>query len=142
MHGVLLCLNLPQGTLKPVALQDLSRISPEELELVPSPATGTPGALTPPREFNLMFQTNVGAMAVRIAKSSSTTSWIDLDTDKWLDAISHAIFTSYDVSNKSLCLGQSSLHTLCYQVDRSNLVFNSKCRRHGGETCKRSLPYT
>lgn len=55
----------PQGTLKPVALQDLSRVSAEELELVPSPATGTPGALTAPREFNLMFQTNVGAMAVR-----------------------------------------------------------------------------
>eukprot|EP00752_Nemacystus_decipiens_P008355 g7469.t1 len=52
-----------QGTLKPVVLQDLSGISPEELALVPSPATGTPGALTPPREFNLMFQTNVGAMA-------------------------------------------------------------------------------
>ncbi|CBN75475.1 Glycyl-tRNA Synthetase (N-terminal region) [Ectocarpus siliculosus] len=52
-----------QGTLKAVSLQDLSRISAEELELVPSPATGTPGALTPPREFNLMFQTNVGAMA-------------------------------------------------------------------------------
>lgn len=55
-----------QGTLKPVALQDLSRISAEELELVPSPATGTPGALTPPREFNLMFQTSVGAMSVRL----------------------------------------------------------------------------
>lgn len=53
-----------QGTLKAVSLKDLSRISAEELELVPSPATGTPGALTPPREFNLMFQTNVGAMAV------------------------------------------------------------------------------
>ncbi|CAN0329680.1 unnamed protein product [Pylaiella littoralis] len=52
-----------QGTLKPVALQDLSRIDAEELALVPSPATGTPGALTPPRAFNLMFQTNVGAMS-------------------------------------------------------------------------------
>lgn len=58
----------PQGTLKPVVLQDLSRISLEELALVPSPATGTPGALTPPREFNLMFQTNVGAMAVRLTE--------------------------------------------------------------------------
>ncbi|CAM9631576.1 unnamed protein product [Scytosiphon promiscuus] len=52
-----------QGALKPVALKDLSRITAEELALVPSPATGTPGALTPPREFNLMFQTNVGAMS-------------------------------------------------------------------------------
>lgn len=55
-----------QGVLKPVALRDLSRINPEELALVPSPATGTPGALTPPREFNLMFQTNVGAMSVSV----------------------------------------------------------------------------
>ncbi|CAM9861843.1 unnamed protein product [Ascophyllum nodosum] len=52
-----------QGALKPVELKDLSLISEEELALVPSPATGTPGALTPPRAFNLMFQTSVGAMS-------------------------------------------------------------------------------
>lgn len=55
-----------QGALKPVVLQDLSRVTEEELAFVPSPATGTPGALTPPRAFNLMFQTNVGAMSVSL----------------------------------------------------------------------------
>jgi len=29
---------------------------------IPSPATGEPGSLTAPRSFNMMFQTNVGAM--------------------------------------------------------------------------------
>ena len=40
-----------------------AQASPEEQQLIPSPATGQPGSLTPPREFNLMFQTNVGAMS-------------------------------------------------------------------------------
>ena len=31
--------------------------------LIPSPATGEPGSLTAPRDFNLMFQTSVGAMS-------------------------------------------------------------------------------
>jgi glycyl-tRNA synthetase (class II) len=35
----------------------------EEMALIPSPATGEAGSLTPPRSFNLMFQTNVGALA-------------------------------------------------------------------------------
>jgi glycyl-tRNA synthetase len=29
---------------------------------IPSPATGEPGSLTPPRAFNMMFETHVGAM--------------------------------------------------------------------------------
>ncbi|CAN0022772.1 unnamed protein product, partial [Ectocarpus fasciculatus] len=72
-----------QGTLKAVSLKDLSRISAEELELVPSPATGTPGALTPPREFNLMFQTNVGAMA-----DASSVAYMRPET-------AQGIFTNY-----------------------------------------------
>ncbi|CAM9190345.1 unnamed protein product [Chrysoparadoxa australica] len=50
-----------QGGLKPLELRELTTASQEEMELIPSPSTGTPGALTSPREFNLMFQTNVGA---------------------------------------------------------------------------------
>ena len=30
--------------------------------MVPSPATGKAGSLTPPREFNMMFETHVGAL--------------------------------------------------------------------------------
>jgi glycyl-tRNA synthetase len=52
-----------QGTLALSELRDYTEASPEEQQLIPSPATGQPGSLTPPREFNLMFQTNVGAMS-------------------------------------------------------------------------------
>ena len=51
-----------QGTLAPVVAKDLTEARPDEIPLIPSPATGEPGSLTPPRSFNMMFQTNVGAM--------------------------------------------------------------------------------
>eukprot|EP00638_Chattonella_subsalsa_P000517 CAMPEP_0117745964 /NCGR_PEP_ID=MMETSP0947-20121206/7676_1 /TAXON_ID=44440 /ORGANISM="Chattonella subsalsa, Strain CCMP2191" /LENGTH=543 /DNA_ID=CAMNT_0005563221 /DNA_START=94 /DNA_END=1725 /DNA_ORIENTATION=+ len=51
-----------QGELEPLRLRDMTEATEEELTLIPSPATGNP-TLTPPREFNLMFQTNVGAMS-------------------------------------------------------------------------------
>jgi len=50
--------------LKPILdLKDLTQCPKEILPKVPSPATGEPGHLTEPRDFNLMFQTNVGAMS-------------------------------------------------------------------------------
>jgi glycyl-tRNA synthetase len=52
-----------QGELKPVELREVAECPEDELALVPSPATGKPGSLTPPRAFNLMFQTQVGAMS-------------------------------------------------------------------------------
>jgi glycyl-tRNA synthetase len=51
-----------QGALAPVAPRDMTEAKPEEIALIPSPATGEPGSLTPPRAFNMMFETNVGAM--------------------------------------------------------------------------------
>jgi len=41
--------------------KDLTEATPDEISLIPSPGSGEP-TLTPPRDFNLMFQTNVGAM--------------------------------------------------------------------------------
>jgi len=55
--------NKVQGTLTLGALKDYTEASEEEQQLIPSPATGEPGSLTPPRDFNLMFQTSVGAMS-------------------------------------------------------------------------------
>jgi glycyl-tRNA synthetase len=52
-----------QGTLAPVAPRDFTEAKEDEIALIPSPATGEPGSLTPPRSFNMMFQTNVGAMS-------------------------------------------------------------------------------
>ncbi|MEN9662928.1 MAG: hypothetical protein RL324_1877 [Verrucomicrobiota bacterium] len=51
-----------QGQLAPVQPRDMTEAKPEEIALIPSPATGEPGSLTEPRSFNMMFQTNVGAM--------------------------------------------------------------------------------
>jgi len=51
-----------RGTLIQVMPKDMTEAAPEEIALIPSPATGEPGSLTPPRSFNMMFQTNVGAM--------------------------------------------------------------------------------
>jgi len=51
-----------QGALLSVQPKDMTEAKPEEIALIPSPATGEPGSLTPPRSFNMMFQTNVGAM--------------------------------------------------------------------------------
>jgi glycyl-tRNA synthetase len=51
-----------QGQLLPVQPRDMTEAQPDEIALIPSPATGEPGSLTPPRAFNMMFETNVGAM--------------------------------------------------------------------------------
>jgi glycyl-tRNA synthetase len=51
-----------QGQLEPPALRPYTEADPSEHELIPSPATGKPGSLTPPRDFNLMFETHVGAI--------------------------------------------------------------------------------
>ena len=47
--------------IQPFAFKDLTQVSEEEMAQVPSPGSGKP-TLTMPRDFNLMFQTNVGAM--------------------------------------------------------------------------------
>jgi glycyl-tRNA synthetase len=51
-----------RGELVPQVPRDFTLAKEEEYALIPSPATGEPGSLTPPRSFNMMFQTNVGAM--------------------------------------------------------------------------------
>ena len=42
--------------------KDFTEAAEAEIPLIPSPATGEAGSLTAPRAFNMMFQTNVGAM--------------------------------------------------------------------------------
>ncbi len=51
-----------QGQLAPIVAKDMTEAQADEIPLIPSPATGEPGSLTAPRSFNMMFQTNVGAM--------------------------------------------------------------------------------
>ncbi len=51
-----------RGELDSITLRDFTQAAADEIELIPSPATGKPGSLTPPRDFNMMFQTYVGAL--------------------------------------------------------------------------------
>ena len=51
-----------QGEMAPIELKDYTEAKPDQYALIPSPATGKPGSLTPPRAFNLMFQTYIGAL--------------------------------------------------------------------------------
>ena len=64
-----------QGSLEPVVLKDYTESTAEEHALIPSPATGKPGSLTPPRSFNMMFQTYVGAM-----QDASATAYLRPET--------------------------------------------------------------
>ncbi len=47
---------------KPLQLTDLASAPEDVYAHIPSPATGEAGQLTAPRDFNLMFQTKVGAL--------------------------------------------------------------------------------
>lgn len=64
-----------QGTLAPVTPKDFTEAKPEEVALIPSPATGEPGSLTPPRAFNMMFETYVGPM-----RDSSAVAYLRPET--------------------------------------------------------------
>ena len=74
-----------QGALKPIVLKEVAECSMEELPLIPSPATGEPGSLTPPRAFNLMFQTQVGALsdASSVAYLRPETAQVTSSLRKW-----------------------------------------------------------
>jgi glycyl-tRNA synthetase len=63
------------GTLEQIALRPYSDADADEYERIPSPATGRPGSLTPPRDFNMMFSTKVGAVA-----DESTTTYLRPET--------------------------------------------------------------
>src|SRR5688572_8537338 len=64
-----------QGKLELVAPKDITEAKEEEIPLIPSPATGEPGSLTPPRAFNMMFDTHVGAM-----RDASSTAYLRPET--------------------------------------------------------------
>ena len=64
-----------QGQLAPVVAKDMTEATPDEIALIPSPATGEPGSLTPPRAFNMMFETYVGPM-----RDSSAVAYLRPET--------------------------------------------------------------
>ncbi len=58
-----------RGPYLPLTLLDLTQAPAEVVPLLPSPGSGQEGDLTPPRDFNLMFSTSVGAVAGEAGKS-------------------------------------------------------------------------
>ena len=76
-------INAPAGPYKPLVLKDLTEATEAEYSKIPSPATGEAGSLTPPRDFNLMFQTSVGAMS-----DASSVAYLRPET-------AQGIFTNY-----------------------------------------------
>jgi glycyl-tRNA synthetase len=64
-----------QGKLEPVQAKDMTEAKPDEIAQIPSPATGEPGSLTPPRAFNMMFETYVGAL-----RDASAVSYLRPET--------------------------------------------------------------
>ncbi|MBI2511883.1 MAG: glycine--tRNA ligase [Opitutae bacterium] len=64
-----------QGTLESVKVREFTEATEAEIPLIPSPATGEPGSLTPPRAFNMMFETNVGAL-----KDASSVAYLRPET--------------------------------------------------------------
>ena len=60
---------------QPFQFIELTEATEEQIALIPSPATGKPGTLTPPRDFNLMFQTQVGAVS-----DASSTAYLRPET--------------------------------------------------------------
>jgi glycyl-tRNA synthetase len=52
----------PEARSRPCSRAIMTEARPEEIALIPSPATGEPGSLTEPRAFNMMFETHVGPM--------------------------------------------------------------------------------
>jgi glycyl-tRNA synthetase len=77
--------NKSSQQLKAIELKDLTEAPADIYHLIPSPATGEPGSLTPPRDFNLMFQTSVGAVQ---EKDTSNVAYLRPET-------AQGIFTNF-----------------------------------------------
>ena len=92
-----------QGTLEKIELRPFDELSSDERSLVPSPATGTVGSLTEPRDFNMMFETNVGAL-----RDASSVAYLRPET-------AQGIFANF----KNIGVDRTFLAVICsaYQID-------------------------
>ncbi len=72
-----------QGKLDKILLKPYTEANVDEYKLIPSPATDKPGSLTPPRNFNLMFTTHIGAL-----NDASTEAYLRPET-------AQGIFTNF-----------------------------------------------
>ena len=73
--AVLKVANRSGDTVQPFQFVELTLADEAQMAEIPSPATGKPGSLTMPRDFNLMFQTQVGAVS-----DASSTAYLRPET--------------------------------------------------------------
>jgi glycyl-tRNA synthetase len=108
-----------QGQLAPVTPRDLTEAKPEEIELIPSPATGEPGSLTPPRSFNMMFQTNVGALT-----DASSVAYLRPETAQGMFADFKAV---WDTGRVKLPFGIAQIgKSFRNEITPRNFIFRSR----------------
>ncbi len=108
-----------RGKLKPLYLKDLTEASMEEFAQIPSPATGVVGSLTPPRDFNLMFSTSVGATS-----DASSLAYIRPET-------AQGIFTNFkqvqQTSRMKLPFGIAQIgKAFRNEISPRNFIFRSR----------------
>jgi glycyl-tRNA synthetase len=108
-----------QGKLEPVRVRDMTEAAPEEIALIPSPATGEPGSLTAPRSFNMMFQTNVGAMT-----DASSVAYLRPETAQGMFADFKAVV---DTGRVKLPFGIAQIgKSFRNEITPRNFVFRSR----------------
>merc|ERR1719502_2328406 len=73
-----------QGTVVVSDIKEVVDATAEELALIPSPGSNVAGDLTPPRDFNLMFSTQVGAL-----EGSSSSAFLRPETAQGQGALRH-----------------------------------------------------
>jgi len=108
-----------QGTLESVKPRDMTEATSEEIALIPSPATGEPGSLTPPRSFNMMFQTHVGAL-----RDESSVAYLRPET-------AQGIFINYknivDTGRVKLPFGIAQIgKAFRNEINPRNFIFRSR----------------
>jgi glycyl-tRNA synthetase len=108
-----------KGRLEPVRPRDMTEARPEEVALIPSPATGEPGSLTPPRSFNMMFQTNVGAMT-----DASSVAYLRPETAQGMFADFKAVV---DTGRVKLPFGIAQIgRSFRNEITPRNFIFRSR----------------
>jgi glycyl-tRNA synthetase len=108
-----------QGDLGPIELKEYLDATPDLYELIPSPATGKPGSLTPPREFNMMFQTFVGAL-----KDESSVAYLRPETAQGIFANFKAVL---DTARVKIPFGIAQIgKAFRNEITPKNFIFRSR----------------
>jgi glycyl-tRNA synthetase len=108
-----------RGDLKSLNLRCYMDASDEIQRLIPSPATGTPGVLTPPRACNLMFETHVGAVS-----NDASVAYLRPET-------AQGIFVNFknvlDTTHKKLPFGIAQIgRAFRNEITPRNFIFRSR----------------